>query len=464
MGIGVSDWRLARAVSRLGHLGVVSGVAVNTLMVRRLQQGDEGGRIRRALEQFPDADTAREILEACSSRPRAAGAPFDLCPMPTLRPGRKLQRWCAAAAFVEVRLAKQDHDGIVGINFLEKLALSNLAALYGSMLAGVDYVLMGAGIPRDLPDVLESFARHEPAELRVPVTGAEGEVAVTRFDPAEAFPDLDRSPLRKPRFLAIVSSAVLAQHLLRSTGGRIDGFVVEGATAGGHNAPPRGPMRIDERGEPIYGPRDVPDLAAMRELGRPFWLAGSWGSPEKLREARALGAAGIQVGTAFAFCEESGLAAPLKRAALRKWGRAGAASSERVFTDPLASPTRFPFKVVPLEGTLSRGEVYAARPRHCDLGYLRQVARDASGKLVYRCPAEPEDDYVRKGGERSDTVGCKCLCNALLANVGLGQTRPEGSVEPPLVTAGDDLAQLARYVRPGAESYAAADVVALLTG
>jgi nitronate monooxygenase len=153
----------------------------------------------------------------------------------------------------------------------------------------------------------------------------------------------------------------------------------------------------------------------------------------------------------------------LKRAALRKWGRPETASGERVFTDPLASPTRFPFKVVPLEGTLSQAEVYAARPRRCDLGYLRQIARDASGKLVYRCPAEPEDDYVRKGGDRADTLGCKCLCNALLANAGFGQTRPDGSVEPPLVTAGDDLTQLARYLRLGSDAYDAADVIALLS-
>ena len=39
-------------------------------------------------------------------------------------------------------------------------------------------------------------------------------------------------------------------------------------------------------------------------LGLPFWLAGGYGSAEKLKEALAEGAAGIQVGTAFAFCDE----------------------------------------------------------------------------------------------------------------------------------------------------------------
>jgi NAD(P)H-dependent flavin oxidoreductase YrpB (nitropropane dioxygenase family) len=145
--------------------------------------------------------------------------------------------------------------------------------------------------------------------------------------------------------------------------------VVEGPTAGGHNAPPRGSLQLNERGEPVYGPRDEVDLAKIAALGRPFWLAGSFGTPEKLREALALGAAGIQVGTAFAFCRESGLSDGLKERTLRRVLRDDGA----VFTDPLASPTGFPFKVVRLPGSASEAAEYAARPRICDLGYLREL-------------------------------------------------------------------------------------------
>lgn len=53
MGVAVSDWRLARAVSLTGQLGVVSGTAVDVLMTRRLQSGDPGGHVRRALAAFP---------------------------------------------------------------------------------------------------------------------------------------------------------------------------------------------------------------------------------------------------------------------------------------------------------------------------------------------------------------------------------------------------------------------------
>ena len=48
-------------------------------------------------------------------------------------------------------------------------------------------------------------------------------------------------------------------------------------------------MQLTDGGEPIYGDRDVPDLAAIRSLGLPFWLAGSRAEPERLTEALAAG-------------------------------------------------------------------------------------------------------------------------------------------------------------------------------
>jgi len=49
MGAGVSNWHLARSVSKLSQLGVVSGTALDVILARRLQQGDPDGDIRRAL-------------------------------------------------------------------------------------------------------------------------------------------------------------------------------------------------------------------------------------------------------------------------------------------------------------------------------------------------------------------------------------------------------------------------------
>jgi nitronate monooxygenase len=322
------------------------------------------------------------------------------------------------------------------------------------MLGGVAYVLMGAGIPKAIPGILDQLAVNQPVELSLDVSGNETDPVRMSFDPREisgtARPDLTR-----PRFLAIISSTALATMLARRSSGRVDGFVVEGHTAGGHNAPPRGTLELSVHGEPVYGERDQPDLKAIRSLGLPFWLAGSYAGPEQRANAQQAGAVGVQVGTAFAYCKESDMADSLKARVLA----ASRSGSARVFTDPLASPTGFPFKVVDLTGTLSDASTVNGRERRCDLGYLRQAYRKPDGSIGWRCPAEPVAEYIRKGGDEKNTRGRLCVCNALLATIGLGQVRDDGYIEPPLVTSGDDVRSVARFLKPGAASYSAADVI-----
>ena len=255
-----------------------------------------------------------------------------------------------------------------------------------------------------------------------------------RLDPAD-YAEGPLPMLHGRRFLAIVSSNTLATTMLRRASGRVDGLVIESPTAGGHNAPPRGKLQLNAAGEPVYGERDQVNIAELRALGVPFWLAGGYGNAEKLREALEQGAAGMQVGTAFAFSRESGMRADLKKTLMAQ----AVAGTGEVFTDPLASPTGFPFKVAQLEGTSSAFPIYQERKRVCDLGYLRKPYASAEGKIGYRCSAEPVDNYVAKGGKIEDTVGRKCLCNALMANIGHAQTRKDDVVEPALVTVGDDL-------------------------
>jgi NAD(P)H-dependent flavin oxidoreductase YrpB (nitropropane dioxygenase family) len=455
MGVAVSSWPLARAVSRLGQLGVVSGTALAVILARRLQLGDSTGDLRRALGNFPFPEMAdRALKHFFIPGGKAVDAPFKLTTMPTLQFGTELIELTVLANFAEVYLAKEGHDGLVGINYLEKIQLPTLPSLFGAMLAGVDYVLMGAGIPRAIPGVLDRLARGESVSLRVDVEGAlPGEEHVTRFDPS-AFCDGNPPQLKRPRFLGIVASATLAMTLAKKASGRVDGFVVEGPTAGGHNAPPRGQSQLSPEGEPMYGPRDIVDLEKIRTLGLPFWLAGSYGRPGKLAEALQLGAVGIQVGTAFAFCEESGIEPGIKREVvrLRRLGQA------RVFTDPKASPTGFPFKVLHVQEITGEDDATSARSRICDLGYLRHLYRKPDGSVGYRCPAEPLEHFVQKGGDVADAEGRKCVCNRLAATVGYGQVRDEVR-EVPLITAGDEVAHLDQFVPKGCDCYRAADVV-----
>ncbi len=459
MGVAVSGWQLAKVVSEAGHLGVVSGTALDAVMVRRLQLGDAGGHIRRALAAFPIAEAAKTILaKHFVEGGKADDRRFKQTSMKRDKPSRNLEDLIVAANFVEVFLAKEGHSGQVGINYLEKLQAPTLPSLYGAMLAGVDFVLMGAGIPRAIPAVLDKLAEGFAVDLRLDVKEVEGDAVFhTRFDPAEAMRG-DAPTVPRPAFLAIVSSHVLAAMLARKIEIPVDGFIVEAPTAGGHNAPPRGKLQLNEIGEPIYGDRDVPDLEAIRALGLPFWLAGGYAEPDRIREALELGAAGVQVGTPFAYCEESGFGADVKRRVIELSRQ----SKAQVFTDPLASPSGFPFKVVQLEGTLSDSDVYEARTRVCDLGYLRTAYQRGDGKIRWRCPAEPVDDYVSKGGVAEDTLGRKCLCNSLMSNVGLGQIQRQGDAELTLVTSGDDVADVARFVPAGADSYGAADVIRYL--
>jgi nitronate monooxygenase len=462
MGAGVSNWRLAQAVSRAGQLGVVSGTALDQILARRLQDGDPGGHMRRGLDAFPFPAMAERVWQTYFiPGGKTERTPYLLAPAHTLDNPRELVELDIVSNFVEVFLAREGHSNPVGINYLEKIQVAHLSTIYGAMLAGVRYILMGAGIPLKIPGVLDRFVEHQAAEYLVHVAGAEeGDDTTMRFNPRDFIEGIP-APLVRPRFLPIVSSNTLATTMLKRSNGRVDGLVVEMRAAGGHNAPPRGKMHLSEEGEPVYGERDDVDVEKLRELGVPFWLAGGYGHPEKLSEALSQGAAGVQVGTAFEFTEESGLREDYKRALL---GHATDGNAQ-VFTDPLASPTGFPFKVARLDGTCSEPEVYAARPRICDLGLLREPYRTPDGIIGYRCASEPVSLYVAKGGKAEDTVGRKCLCNALVANIGYPQTRNGRRVENGLVTAGDDLNSIPQFLSQDRSHYSAADVIsALLKG
>ncbi len=459
MGVAISNWRLARSVSELGHLGVVSGTCLDTVLIRRLADGDPGGHVRKALEAFPVPRVAQEVLDKFfDPSGREEGEAYPLLPMYRHVVSEFKQQVTVLANFVEVFLAKHGHDGQVGINLLTKVQMPNLPSLYGAILAGVDYVLMGAGIPKDIPQALEKLSKHLPASIRLDVEGCSHNEAVEiEFDPSGLWDEENPPQLTRPRFLPIIASNSLATMLARKASGPVDGFIVEGPTAGGHNAPPRGQRQENEKGEPLYTERDVVDLDKLSRLGLPFWLAGGAGRPGALKRAKEAGAQGIQVGTLFAFCNESGLEPGIRAKVVQQSLEGGV----DVLTDGRASPTGFPFKVVQMGDSLASKDVYEKRERICDLGYLRTAYRQDNGRLGFRCPAEPVETYVKKGGAREDTVGRKCLCNALMADIGRGQVKSDGTIEPHLLTAGDDLQILHRFLG-GRTSYSAAEVIEFL--
>ena len=460
MGVGVSSWRLARRVAELGEIGVVSGTGIDTVVVRELQQGDPNGRLG-VLAASPDPEIVAWLRERFYVEGGLEeGKGYKLLPIHRFKPTLQSQRVLAAATFSEVALAKEGHDGLVGINLLAKLKRYTLPCLYGALLAGVDAVMMGAGIPVEEVEEVRTLAAGQPARLRLDVDTTDAPPGAGPFvydlDPADLVPE--PGPLSCPAFYPVISSDLLAAILVKKLPpGSIAGWIVEGPTAGGHNAPPR-KKGADADGNPIYDERDVADLGRIAALGLPFYLAGGYGTPEKLREARAAGAAGVQVGSLFSLADESGYPAAETEALIGGLHRGNLA----VRTDGRASGTGFPFKVVEMAGTLGAPGTLAQRTRICDLGYLQQAYVDEKGRVQGRCAAEPVADYVRKGGTEEETHGRACLCNGLMANIGLGQTQKWGPEER-LFTAGDDLVHLPLG---SAESprYDVADVIAYLRG
>lgn len=463
MGVGVSDWNLAKTVSQNNALGVVSGTALESVLLRRLQLGDKSGHMKHAMEQFPFPEIAEQVYDKYFiNGGKNNNEPFKLAGMYSANTNIKLEQLTTLGNFVEVFLAKEGHNNPVGINYLEKIQMAHLPAIYGAMLADVDYVIMGAGVPLQIPGILDSFVTHKPESYNLFVEDASKESkTATHFNPKEIIGSIDKE-LKRPDFLGIISSATLATVLTTRASGNVNGFVIEEPTAGGHNAPPRGKFQYNEKGEPLYGPKDIVDVDKIKSFGLPFWIGGSYGSPEKLKYALEAGATGIQVGTLFSLTNESGLDKTIKENMLKKLLKEHPKKAKHktinIYTDPVASPTGFPFKVASLEGTHSESEIYDNRKRICDLGYLRTPFEKEDGTLGYRCPAEPFENYVKKGGALEDTLGRKCLCNGLLANIGLPQVQKDGITEKPIITAGNDINEIKKLLGDKT-SYSAVDVL-----
>ena len=443
-------------------MGVVSGTGIGIVVSRRLQDGDPGGRTRTAFDAFPYPEMAERVWDTWYVEGgKPDGRPYKPIPMVNFRLRQDVAELIVCANFAEVWLAKRGHNGPIGINYLEKIQTPRLPEILGAMIAEVDCIVMGAGVPYQVPGVLDSFATYRPASYYLDVTDAGPREFAMDLDPASLVPERFIKQMSRPAFYAIAATHVLAEYLSdpRRTTGRVDGFIMEGPTAGGHNASPIGRPKFNQRGEPLYGEKDTVDLRKMRELGRPFWLAGSYAHPQQLAEAVAEGAAGCQLGSIFALCEESGLRDDIKREVRRLAFR----RQLDVVADPKSSPSGFPFNVVQLPGAMSDSTIYEERTRVCDLGYLRHAYKTERGTVAFRCPAEPVDTYVNRGGKIEDTEGRKCLCNGLVSAVGL--VRPNRwAEERPIVTLGHTTEFIHALIDNENGCYSAADVLMYLLG
>jgi nitronate monooxygenase len=244
MGIGVSAHRLAGSVAALGATGTISSVDLR--------------------RHHPD------LMER--TRGLGVGAEAKAC----------INAANLEALDREVRAARgiARGAGLLAMNVMR--AVSDYAAyVKRSLEAGIDALVVGAGLPLDLPDL----ASDHPSVALVPIlSDARGvQLVVRKWERKKRMPD-----------------AIVLEHP---------------GLAGGH----LGAARVEDLHDPRFDfERCIPDtLAVLRAAGiessTPIIAAGGIRSVADIRRVQALGAAGVQLGTPFAVTLESDAHPEFKR-------------------------------------------------------------------------------------------------------------------------------------------------------
>ncbi|QJR14248.1 NAD(P)H-dependent flavin oxidoreductase [Usitatibacter palustris] len=241
MGVGVSAHRLAGHVARHGAMGTISSVDLRQHHPDLLAQSD-GVRDKATLDRLNLVALDREVRDA---------------------------------------LVLAGGSGAVAVNVM-KAVNDHAAQVRQACESGAHAIVMGAGLPLDLPELAAGF----PDVALVPILSEARGVSIVL-----------RKWMRKGR----VPDAMVIEHP---------------AFAGGH----LGATRLAEVHDPRFDPERVIEdvFATFRALDLereriPLIVAGGIHSHEQVRAALALGASAVQVGTAFAVTEEGDAHPEFKR-------------------------------------------------------------------------------------------------------------------------------------------------------
>ncbi|WP_414639560.1 NAD(P)H-dependent flavin oxidoreductase [Aquabacterium sp.] len=248
MGIGVSAHRLAGSVAAMGGMGTISCVDIRRhhpdLMARTQGWSSRVGQDDATRDEINKAN-----LEAVEREVKAA---------------RKLS----------------DGRGLLAMNVMR--AVSDYAGyVKRSLEAGIDAVVVGAGLPLDLPDL----AQDHPKALLIPIlSDSRGvQLIIKKWERKKRLPD-----------------AIVIEHP---------------RLAGGH----LGAAKIADLNDPRFDfERVIPEvLAFMRSAGIekdiPLIAAGGIRTREDIQRVQDLGAAGVQLGTPFAVTTEGDAHPEFKR-------------------------------------------------------------------------------------------------------------------------------------------------------
>ena len=241
MGVGVSAHRLAGTVAALGALGTISSVDLRRHHADLMAQTGRS-RDKAAINAANLVALDREIRAAL-----------------LLAAGR----------------------GMVAVNVMRAVA-EYAAYVRQSCESGAEAIVVGAGLPLDLPELTADF----PGIALIPI-------------------------LSDTRGIALLLKKWMRRNRLP------DAIIIENPHfAAGHLGAPR----VDEVNAPQYAFETVLEgtLALLRELGiererMPLIVAGGIHSHEQVREMLAMGASAVQLGTPFAVTEEGDAHADFKR-------------------------------------------------------------------------------------------------------------------------------------------------------
>ena len=231
MGVGVSASGLAGAVARLGAIGTVSAV---DLRRRHPDLMEQTGHLDKEAN-------ARELIDAAN----------------------------LLALDREIQGARQiaGGQGLIAVNVMKALSAYE-AYVHQALVSGADAIVVGAGLPLDLPEIARDF----PATALVPIlSDARGvQLVVSKWEKKGRLPD-----------------AIVIEHP---------------RLAGGH----LGAAKVADLQDPRFDFESViPQVLAFfksagieREI--PLIAAGGISSHADILRLQALGAAAVQLGTAFA--------------------------------------------------------------------------------------------------------------------------------------------------------------------
>jgi nitronate monooxygenase len=241
MGVGVSAHRLAGHVARHGALGTISSVDLR--------------------QHHPDLLAATEGTRDPEAHDRANIVALD--------------------REIRAALTLSGGRGAIAVNVM-KAVRPHASLVRQACESGAHAVVMGAGLPLDLPELCAAF----PDVALVPILSEARGVAIVL-----------RKWMRKGR----LPDAIVLEHP---------------AFAGGH----LGATRLDEVASPRFDSASVLEevFATFRGLGLereriPLVVAGGIKTHEQVRGFIAAGAAAVQLGTAFAVTEEGDAHPEFKR-------------------------------------------------------------------------------------------------------------------------------------------------------